>query len=53
MEKLASFARPAPTLATHGIRGTVNIAVAFAARELVMKLSPRSPAVALLSAMLW
>ena len=52
IEKLASLLRLAPTLATQSIIGIVSMACALAARALAMNVSPRSPAVALLSAML-
>ena len=52
IEKPASFVRLVPTFATQSISGIVSIAWAFAAVELAKKVSPRSPAVALLSPML-
>src|SRR5690348_1574905 len=52
MEELQSLARLAPRLATQPLVGMVNIACAPAALLLEMKVSPRSPVVALLSPML-
>ena len=52
IEKLASLPRLEPSFATQSIMGIVSMAWAFAARELAKNVSPRSPAVALLSAML-
>ena len=52
IEKLASLLRFGPTFATQSIIGIVSIAWALAARAFAMNVSPRSPASALLSAML-
>src|SRR5204863_6552869 len=52
IEKLASLLRLGPTLAIQSIIGTVSIACAPTARVFAMKVSPRSPATALASAML-
>src|SRR2546429_7664725 len=52
MEKLGSLERFGPSLATQPIIGIVSIACAPADFEFEMKVSPRSPAVALASAIL-
>ena len=46
IEKLASFARFGPSLATQSSIGMVNIGCAPAARALAMNVSPLSPGVA-------
>ena len=51
-EKLASFVRPAPSLATQPMSGTVIIGSAPPWRESAMKLSAEPPAVALAPGML-